>query len=856
MIIETPEIGNPQTDESSASQQVSAPVVPQVVPPTLANWYAPAVPQVFAPTPNPWQVHHYALSNIAFHAMAVKTDRFGQYSPGGGAYWSTAELTDGVLWNHFLGKRTIGLGVTSPDDYCRLVVVDLDNHVSDESTNQNLAYAIVLRDRLNELGFTCLIENSDGKGGIHLWIVFYSPVPSAIAFRFIRGIVRDYKEHGLEEIETFPKSPSVQHTEAKCGHYLRLPGKHHKRDHWSTFYGTSDWMTLEESVQVFLHLPLNDPTLIPVIEEEAPKRRRVAATSPAKAEKNEALAKDALRCISPDVDYDTWLKIGQALHFEGGHMLPLWIEWSAKSKNFVDDAECRAKWATFSRDTDGVKIGTLFHLAKEAGWSGPSVKIKNQPPLKRAVDLTLDVTGSESNDNPPQPGYSGRSYAEDDRNDIGNAYHFAGTYAGELRYCAAWEKWLVWDGCRWKIDDEERPLKLAMDLVVGMFSETAGRQRSKDAAEHVQQSANISRLRAMIALAGSSLPVRLESLDRNGWLLNCKNGVVDLRTGNLQAHDRDDNITKLCPTDFDPNAEAPRWTQFLEEVFAGDTDLILFVQRLLGYSLTAAVTEQILAIFYGTGANGKSTLLKAFMDTIGSDYTMQCMPDFLMTKKREGHPTEKASLFGKRFVSCAETEESIHLDEATVKMLTGGEKIMARRMREDFWEFDPSHKLVLSTNHKPIIKGTDHGIWRRIMLVPFLQRFVGVRRNKKLDEQLKAERSGILTWAVCGCLDWQRLGLSPPASVASATESYRNSENILERFLADCYVKDRASVVRFSDLFYRLEQWANGEGEILPAKRAVGSWLDTQGYEKYTSNGRCYRGLTLKTTSQIHDLQR
>lgn len=200
---------------------------------------------------------------------------------------------------------------------------------------------------------------------------------------------------------------------------------------------------------------------------------------------------------------------------------------------------------------------------------------------------------------------------------------------------------------------------------------------------------------------------------------------------------------------YDPNADPPAWYDFLAQVFV-DADLIDFVQRFLGYCLTGAVSDQRVPIFYGTGANGKSTLLNAFMDAIGPDYTMQCLPDFLMEKKGESHPTEKASLFGQRFVSFVETEASRKLAESILKMLTGGERIMARRLYEDFWEFDATHKSVLCTNHRPIISGTDHGIWRRLLLVPFLQRFGGARQDKHLPEKLKAERAGILAWLFVG----------------------------------------------------------------------------------------------------------
>lgn len=473
-------------------------------------------------------------------------------------------------------------------------------------------------------------------------------------------------------------------------------------------------------------------------------------------------------------------------------------------------------------------------------------------PKKKRRERMLARPVATDGQEPQEPG--DRSYDCTDLNDIGNAQHYATKYENDLRFCAAWGKWLVWDNTRWKIDDEGRPIKLAKELVHTMFND-ALELRGGEVFKHVCETAKASRLRAMIDLAGPELPIRVEELDQDGWILNCKNGVVDLKTGTLNPHDRTKGITKLCPTAFHPDSDSPEWNQFLLDVFDDDVDLIQFVQRLFGHFLTGDVSEQKLALFYGTGANGKSTLLNAFMDTIGPDYTMQCMPDFLMEKKGESHPTEKASLFGKRFVSCVETEASRRLAESTVKMLTGGEKIMARRMREDFWEFNPTHKLVLCTNHRPIVSGTDHGIWRRLLLVPFLQRFDGDRQDKQLPEKLKAERSGILAWAVRGCLEWQRIGLNPPASITGATEDYRSSEDIFGRFIADCCVVNRAGAVPFKNLYARFEQWANDGGDFLPAKRVVGAWLDENGYEKYSANGRHYRGLMLRETSEAEDIE-
>ena len=277
-----------------------------------------------------------------------------------------------------------------------------------------------------------------------------------------------------------------------------------------------------------------------------------------------------------------------------------------------------------------------------------------------------------------------------------------------------------------------------------------------------------------------------------------------------------------------------------------DNELIEFIQRLFGYFLTGDVSEQKLPIFFGSGANGKSTLLNAFMETIGLDYTMQCMPDFLMRKKFEGHPTENASLFGKRFVSCVETDAFRELAESKVKMLTGGEIIRARRMNEDFWEFSPTHKLVLCTNHRPVIKGDDEGIWRRLLLIPFLQHFQESRQDKRLSEKLKSERTGILAWAVKGCLAWQRMGLSPPKTVLEATAQYQQSEDLVGRFLEEQCITAPGRSIKFSDLYSRFVSWCNETGETAPDKRTVGIRLRARGIEKYNSNGAWYRGILIR----------
>lgn len=790
---------------------------------------------------NPWQEHCQELGEWAWSRLAIKRDRHGIYTSKGEAYWAKSPVTQQTVEDHFTGRITLGLGSTSLQDECLWVAWDLDNHVSDEATNQNLLYAIILRDRLIELGFRPLIEDSDGKGGIHVWVLFYRPIPAAMAHTFAAWMVRDCAQHGLDKIEPFPKSRTVQHTDAKCGNYLRVPGKHHKRDHWSRFWGDGEWLSAEASVQLLLNHHGDDPALIPemakMLKMPGEERTRHNGMLPASygSDCDCEVIVEALNAIpNNDLDYDEWLKIGMALQACDETLLGEFQRWSATSQKHNPQTTAQ-KWKSFNSNGK-VQTGTIFHIAKQHGWK------RARQAAGRNQILSEDAEESEAETATEQTAI--RSYDNTDRNDIGNSKHFAIAYRDQLRYCVAWGKWLAWDGCRWRIDDEGRPLKLAKELTATMFREAMD-HRGEGVFNHVCRTAKLDRLKAMLTLAGPELPIRVSEMDTNHWILNCTNGMVDLRTGKLLPHDRSLSITKLCPTAFHSDSESPLWNKFLRDVFVDD-ELIRFIQRLFGYFLTGDVSEQVIAILYGDGANGKSTLLTAFMETIGYDYTMQCMPDFLMKKKFEGHPTGDASLFGKRFVSCVETDASRELAESKVKMLTGGERIRARRMNEDFWEFAPTHKLVLCTNHRPVIKGTDEGIWRRLLLVPFLQHFDEARQDKQLIQKLKAESVGILAWAVRGCIEWQRMGLNPPEVVRRATDEYKNTEDVIGRFLKERCVSAPGHSVRFSELNSALVAWCSESGEAVPDKRSFGIRLKERGIEKYTSNGAWYRGILVR----------
>src|SRR5829696_6964266 len=296
--------------------------------------------------------------------------------------------------------------------------------------------------------------------------------------------------------------------------------------------------------------------------------------------------------------------------------------------------------------------------------------------------------------------------------DTGNAERIADRHGANLRYCYPWGKWLVYDGARWHGDDRGAVVRLAKDTARSIFEEAkeaATDDTAKRLGKWASSSLSESKLRAMVSLAQSEpgIPVLPEEMDASPDLLNVLNGTIDLRTGDLREHRREDLITKVAPVEYDPDANASAWETFLQRVLPGE-ELRAFVQRAVGYSATGDTSEQCMFINHGGGANGKSTFQEAIAAALG-DYAMRTPTEMLLAK-RGAHPTEIADLFGMRVVASIEVEDGRRLAEALVKNLTGGDKIRARRMRQDNWQFGPTHTVFMAVNHKPIVKGNDTGI--------------------------------------------------------------------------------------------------------------------------------------------------
>lgn len=318
----------------------------------------------------------------------------------------------------------------------------------------------------------------------------------------------------------------------------------------------------------------------------------------------------------------------------------------------------------------------------------------------------------------------------------------------------------------------------------------------------------------------------------------------------MRPHERADRMTKV--TTATPRGECPTWLAFLSDVTGGDAELMNYLQRMVGYCLTGNTSEHALFFLYGTGANGKSVFVNVIATILG-DYAANAPMDTFMETRSDRHPTDLAGLRGARFVASIETEQGRRWNESKIKTITGGDKISARFMRQDFFDYTPSFKLLIAGNHKPSIRNVDEAMKRRLHLIPFTVTIPLDRRDGKLTEKLLAERDGILAWAQAGCLMWQRVGLTRPQSVLDATDEYFEAEDAMGRWIQErCVLASNATALTF-ELFGDWKQWAESNGEFLGSMRRFSEALLTRRFEKWRATGgmRGFVGIGLKEPARI-----
>ena len=405
------------------------------------------------------------------------------------------------------------------------------------------------------------------------------------------------------------------------------------------------------------------------------------------------------------------------------------------------------------------------------------------------------------------------STAAEPLTEAGAAERFARLHADAVRFDHRRNRWLMWTDHRWRPDADAAVMRLALTFVRAWQRE-AVEHPNRDHREAVMRFAlRLERrdgLSNMLSLARTLKPIADagDGWDKHQRLLCTTNGVVNLRTGTLRPGDPGDRITMSTTVAYDPTARCPRWERVIRDIFDSDADLIAYVQRALGYSLTGDTSEQCLFLLYGTGANGKGTFSNTLARVLG-DYAWNMPFATIELRDRTAIPNDLAALVGRRFVTASETNDGTRLNESRVKALTGGDPITARFLHGEFFSFDPVAKFWLSVNHKPVVRDDSHGFWRRIQLIPFRRTFA---RDPQLDATLAQEAVGILAWCVAGCLRWQEVGLEPPPLVTDATREYATDSDPLGGFLEDACEQDPYAQVRASELFDHYRRWADGHG--------------------------------------------
>lgn len=426
--------------------------------------------------------------------------------------------------------------------------------------------------------------------------------------------------------------------------------------------------------------------------------------------------------------------------------------------------------------------------------------------------------------------------------ELGMAHRLIHVHGEALRYVPAWRRWLVWDGRRWAYDDDGQAPRLAKTIARRVMSDALrikddkARREALGLARRAESAPGVA---GVLTLAGTELGIALRpgDLDVDPWLLNCANGVLDLRTGLLGPHDPKLNLTKITGAAYDPEATGREFVKFLERV-QPDEGMCAFIARLLGHTLPGVVVEHLLPILQGAGANGKSTLMTVVMAALG-DYAATADPGIFTERGYDAHPTGVADLFGRRLVVVHESDRGRHLAEGTVKRLTGGDRIKARRMREDFWEFEPSHTAIMLTNHRPIVRGDDEAIWRRLRLVPFDVTIPAAEQDHGLGDRLRLELDAVLAWLVAGFHEWREGGLAEPEPVLTATAGYRGDSDVVGRFFEQRCLLGEHFHVGSTSLFGTWREWCAAEGVDAGTQTAFATALQDRGLDnRKDSTGR------------------
>ena len=571
---------------------------------------------------------------------------------------------------------------------------------------------------------------------------------------------------------------------------------------------------------------------------------------------------------APGIDLQQRLEI--ARHEKGAKFASLFdqgdISQCDNDHSQADFALCQ-KLAFYLEKNEGL-IDQAFRQSKlyrEDKWNSKHRRdgaTYGQMTIERAIKMTTKTYSGKTRTTPPRSAPTDFEMPRDYL--MGSDRYYAELmvkhFGQDLRWCHDMEKWIVWNGKRWEIG-KDHLVSDKMEQLAQILKEDIFRARDvfmdnsefneKDLKRIIDRAAKFSstsRQKAVLEYCKRHLPIEARDLDLDDYLLNFDNCTVDLRTGEQRPHDREDYITKLIPRSYKPKAKAERWTKFVNQIMGGEVEMTDYLQRVAGYTCNGSTNEQVMFVFYGDGSNGKSTFAETCRQALG-DYSQTVSDDFFMIKYQREHPTEIARLQGSRLVIGSESQgahSNSTLDEGKVKRLTGGDTLIGRFMGKDYFEFPASQTYILLVNNKPVIRNTDDGIWRRLRLVPFDQKFEGDNRDLDLKQQLEIEMEGILAWMVEGAISAYQDGLQEPETVTDASQEYRREFDSIGSFIDECCLQDINQKAQSSRLYQAYQQWCLENGEYAHNNRQFATELQRKGFSKIKNGYIFFCGLSLR----------
>lgn len=773
-----------------------------------------------------------------------RSDVYGRQFPDGHYEPVKKELSTSVLQAHIAGKETNGTYLLDTTNTCRLGVFDVDR--TDDPAKE---FILALKRVGEHYGLKNLIEFS-GRRGYHD-IHFFEPMPATKVRRLLTALKKEAEEACCFTVkpEVFPKQDSIQSD--GVGNLIKLPwAKHKVSGQWSHFVD-DNFQPIADQEALFDNLQLTSETTIDEIlsefglVEEPPKSTVEDYDYPKLTPKEEEAGvtkllescafirhcrDDATALPEPD-----WWALCNTLHHFGEVGEETIYKLSSPYPSY-SERETRYKIKKASG-----KPHTCKYIQESLGFQCPSDCTSKKLGTHSPVTMALKAIHPER-------------VTKFRLTDMGNGERLTSQFGDIIRYCPERKMWAVYSGKVWEWDIGATKVRaLAKQIIRGMYQEANGEadeDKRKAIAKHAIQSETDYRITSMLNLAQiePGITIGIGKFDNEPWLFNCRNRTLDLRTGILRPHSKDDLLTVIVPIDYLPGALCPHFSKFINRIMKADFQLIEYVQRCIGYSLTGSVREQVFFFLWGRGNNGKTTLINIVRKMCG-DYADRIPIEALLFRdKNTGGPKEGlANLKGKRLAVTSEMPGGRRLQESIIKDVAGNDSIKADRKFEHEIEFMPMFKLWMFGNHKPNIRDTTKGFWRKFRLIPFDVEITEAERDKTLPEKLETELPGILAWAVQGCLKWQAGGLGESTSVTTATQEYQEDQDILAPFIEGCCTIGKNEDCTKDELYTAYLAWCSKAGEHELTKRMFGERLIEKGFDSTRTSGtRLWLGMSLK----------